>query len=298
MLIVFNPAAGSRRRSRLDRALALLPGARLAETHGPSHAEALARQAAAAGEDCVVAAGGDGTIAEVAAGLVGSQTALGILPLGTANVLALELRLPRQPEEAARALLTGQDTALWPGIARFGSGQSRLFVQMLGAGFDAMVVRNLDLRLKRRAGRAAYVWQAARELPRYRFRPIQAVLDGGAPMPASALVVTKGRLYAGPFRLAPGATPLRPGFHVALIGGGALHAAMAGALLPLGLLPHLPGLVLHQASRIALRGEDVPTQMDGDVTGDLPVTIDDAPAPLRVRLPAGSGTEHGRKAGE
>lgn len=285
MLIIFNPAAGSRRRSRLDRAVAQLPGARLAETHGPRHAEALARQAAAAGEDCVVAAGGDGTIAEVAAGLVGTGTALGILPLGTANVLALELRLPRQPEDAARALLGGQDATLWPGIARFGNGRSRLFVQMLGAGFDAMVVRNLDLRLKRRIGRAAYVWQSARELPRYPFTPIQAVLDDAAPLSASALVVTKGRLYAGPFRLAPGATPLRPGFHVALIGGGALRAAMAGAFLPLGLLPHLPGLVLRQARHISLRGDSVPTQMDGDVTGDLPVAIQDAPAPLRIRLP-------------
>jgi diacylglycerol kinase (ATP) len=285
MLIIFNPAAGSRRRSRLDRAIAQLPGARLAETHGPSHAEALARQAAAAGEDCVVAAGGDGTIAEVAAGLVGSETALGILPLGTANVLALELRLPRRPEEAARALLAGHEAMLWPGIARFGNGRSRLFVQMLGAGFDAMVVRNLNLRLKRGIGRAAYVWQATRELPRYPFSPIQAVLDDGAPLSASALVVTKGRLYAGPFPLAPGATPLRPGFHVALIGGGALHAAMAGALLPLGLLPHLPGLVLRQASRVSLRGDTVPTQMDGDVTGDLPVAVQDAPAPLKIRLP-------------
>ncbi|EHL95742.1 diacylglycerol kinase catalytic domain protein [Acetobacteraceae bacterium AT-5844] len=286
MLIIFNPAAGSRRRSRLDRAAAQLPGARLAETHGPSHAEALARQAAAAGEDCVVAAGGDGTIAEVAAGLVGTETALGILPLGTANVLALELGLPRQPEDAARALLSGEEALLWPGIARFGNGRSRLFVQMLGAGFDAMVVRNLDLGLKRSIGRAAYVWQATRELPRYPFNPIQAVLDNGAPLSASALVVTKGRLYAGPFRLAPQATPLRPGFHVALIGGRALHAAMAGALLPLGLLPHLPGLSLRQASQVSLRGENVPTQMDGDVTGDLPVKVQDASAPLKIRLPA------------
>ena len=97
MLIVFNPVAGSRRRSRLLCAMALLPAARLAETAGPGHAEALARAAAQAGEDCVVAAGGDGTIAEVAAGLMGHATALGILPLGTANVLSLELGLPHAP---------------------------------------------------------------------------------------------------------------------------------------------------------------------------------------------------------
>ncbi|MDB5369715.1 MAG: diacylglycerol kinase, partial [Roseomonas sp.] len=156
MLIVFNPAAGSRRRSRLDLALALLPGARLAET-----------------------AGGDGTIAEVASGLMSmgspgtggpsTGTVLGILPLGTANVLALELGLKRRPEDAAAVLRAGRGALLWPGIARFGDSDARLFVQMLGAGSDAGVVRRLDPRLKRPLGRGAYVWQTLRELPRYPF---------------------------------------------------------------------------------------------------------------------------------
>ena len=285
MLIVFNPTAGSRRRSRLERARALLPGARLAETAGPGHAEALAREAAATGEDSVVAAGGDGTVADVAAGLMGGGTALGILPLGTANVLSLELGIPRRPEAAAAVLRGGRDVALWPGVARFGDGRSLLFVQMLGAGFDADVVRRLDLGLKRRIGRAAYVWQAGLELRRYAFPPIRVRLDDGEALQASALVVSKGRLYAGPFLLAPGATPLRPGFHVALIGGGRARAALAGALLPLNLLPRLPGLVLRQASHVVLEGHGVPAQADGDFTGHLPVTVTDAPALLRIRLP-------------
>jgi diacylglycerol kinase family enzyme len=286
MLIVFNPTAGSRRRSRLDRALALLPGALLVETTGPGHAKGLARAAAARGEDCVVAAGGDGTIAEVAAGLAttGSGTVLGILPLGTANVLALELGLPARPEDAAGILLAGRDTWLWPGIARFADGEARLFVQMLGAGFDAQVVRRVEPALKRRFGRAAYVWQTLRQLPRYRFPGILARLDGADPLPASALVVSKGHFYAGPYTLAPGASPLRPGFHVALIGGGAARATLAAALLPLGLLPRLPGLALRQASRVDLQGIDVPAQMDGDFAGMLPVRVEDAVGPLRIRL--------------
>ncbi|MBO1076985.1 diacylglycerol/lipid kinase family protein [Roseomonas marmotae] len=286
MLIVFNPTAGSRRRSRLERAAAWLPGARLAETRGPGHAGHLARQAAAAGEDCVVAAGGDGTVAEVAAGLAGSATVLGILPLGTANVLSLELGLPRGPEAAAAVLRTGREAAFWPGIARFADGRQLLFVQMLGLGLDAEVVRRLDPRLKRAIGRAAYVWQTALTLPRYAFPPVTARLDGGAPLRASALVVSKGRLYAGPFPLAPEATPLRPGFHVALMTGRAGQAALAAALLPLGLLPRLPGLSLRRANHVTLEGAGVPAQTDGDFHGCLPVTVEDAPAPLRIRLPA------------
>ncbi|KAA2214087.1 diacylglycerol/lipid kinase family protein [Teichococcus oryzae] len=283
-LIVFNPAAGSRRRQKLHRALRLLPGAELAETAAPGDAERIAREAARSGRPCVVAAGGDGTIAEVAAGLAGSDTALGILPLGTANVLAQELDLPMLPEAAASCLATGREVLLWPGIARFADGRQRLFVQMVGAGFDAAVVKNLDLRLKKAIGRGAYVWHSLRELPRYRFAPISASLDGGAPLAASALVVSKGRFYAGRYTLAPGASPVQPGFHVALMRGGAAQAMLAGALLPFGLLPRLPGLTRHRAGHVALDGMEVPVQADGDPAGTLPLVVEDAPGPLRVRL--------------
>lgn len=200
MLIVFNPTAGARRRRRLAEALRALAiagvVARVAETGAPGDARRFAAEAAAAGETAVVAAGGDGTIAEVAAGLAGSAATLGILPFGTANVLALELGLPLGPAQAARVLAAGQRRLVWPGIARFADGSSRLFVQMLGAGFDAAVVAGLDLRLKQRIGRAAYVWQSARELCRYGFPPMTVTLDGAAFQVGSA-IVTKGRLTPG-----------------------------------------------------------------------------------------------------
>src|SRR5918997_1281966 len=180
MLIVFNPAAGARRRRRLRRALDALArlGLRpeLAETERPGHATLLAGEAAGRGVALVVAAGGDGTIAEVAGGIAGSAAALGILPLGTANVLAWELGVPPAPERAAAVLATGRAAVLRPGFARYGDGTQRLFVQMLGAGFDAAVVHRLDLGLKRRLGRGAYVAQGMRELGRYPFPRFQAVL--------------------------------------------------------------------------------------------------------------------------
>ncbi|WP_237217870.1 diacylglycerol/lipid kinase family protein, partial [Falsiroseomonas oryziterrae] len=204
------------------------------------------------GVPVVVAAGGDGTIAEVASGIAGSAATLGVLPLGTANVLAWELGLPRQPERAAAVMTGGRATLLHPGLARFADGRSRLFVQMLGAGFDAAVVAHLDLGLKRRLGRAAYVWQSLRELPRYRFPSLAATLDGETATAAS-VIVTKGRLYAGRYLVAPGARPDLPGFHVVLFRRpGAWRAALAGAALPLGLIPRLPGVEIRPARRIAL----------------------------------------------
>ncbi|WP_372623183.1 diacylglycerol/lipid kinase family protein [Falsiroseomonas sp.] len=290
MLIVFNPAAGAGRRRRLARALAALlaRGVRpdLAETRGPGDAETLAREAALRGVPVVVAAGGDGTIAEVASGLAGSGSMLGVLPLGTANVLAWELGVPASPERAAAALAAGRPAVLYPGLARFADGRQRLFVQMLGAGFDAMVVARLDLALKRRIGRAAYVWQSLRELPRYPFAPITAELDG-ASGPAASVIVTKGRLYAGRYCVAPAARPADPGFQVVLFRHpGMLRAALAAAALPLGLIPRLPGVEILPAHHIRLSAEGVvPVQTDGDPAGLLPAEVSDAAGPLRILLP-------------
>lgn len=297
MLIVFNPAAGGRRRRQrfLARALAALGlhGLRpvVAETARPGHAAELAREAAHRGVPLVVAAGGDGTVAEVASGLAGSAALLGILPFGTANVLAWELGLPPAPERAARVLLAGRATLLRPGVARFGAGEGatqRLFVQMVGAGFDAAVVARLDLGLKRRLGKGAYVVQSARELFRYGFPRFTVSLDDGTQAEVASAIVTKGRLYAGRHLLAPCARPGEPGFRVALFrAGGAARAALYGAALPLDLLPRLPGIEIRRASRVRLHADTaaVPVQADGDAAGALPVEIEDAPGPVRVMLP-------------
>ncbi len=226
MIVIFNPAAGARRAQRLWRVLDLLAesGVRLAiaETRYPGHATELAEAASRQGAGLVVAAGGDGTIAEVAAGLARAQgntagpslgpalgPALGVIPIGTANVLARELRLPFAPRAVAACLAFRRTRTLWPGIAR-GAGGDRLFVQMVGVGLDAQVVHRLPLGLKRWLGRAAYVAQTLREMQRYAYAPIHAQLDGRA-VQAGSIIVCKGELYAGPFTLAPSPWPLHPG---------------------------------------------------------------------------------------
>src|SRR3984957_15074937 len=181
MVIVFNPVAGRRRAALLWRVLDVLAanGIRLdlAETHRAGHAESLAREAVRGGAPMVVAAGGDGTIAEVANGLMGSGARLGVIPLGTANVLAHELALPFAPRAVAAALAFGRTRLLWPGVAR-GADGSRLFGQMLGVGFDAQVVHRLSLPLKRVLGKGAYVVQSLCETARYRFPPVHLRIDG------------------------------------------------------------------------------------------------------------------------
>ncbi len=286
MIVIYNPAAGQRRSGRLWRVLDILSGngiqVALQETRYAGHAKILAREAAQQSGRLIVAAGGDGTIAEVANGLAGSSARLGVIPLGTANVLARELNLPRTPRAVAAALAFGRTRALWPGIAR-GVGPDLLFVQMLGVGLDAQVVHRLPGALKRALGRGAYVVQTLRELARYDYAPIRLRIDGQA-AEAGSVIVTKGTLYAGQYMLAPGAKPGEPGFSVALFErSGPWSALMYGAALPLNLLPNAPGLRLIRASHVEILGHgQVPAQADGDPAGAVPITVVDAKSPIQI----------------
>ena len=286
MIVIFNPAAGRRRASALWRVLDLLSASgvrlELAETQHAGHATILAREAAAAGVSLVVAAGGDGTIAEVANGLAGSPARMGVIPLGTANVLAHELHLPFAPRAVAAALAFGRTRTLWPGIAS-GPGMERLFVQMLGVGLDAQVVHELSLPLKRAIGKGAYVVQTVRELVRYPYPMLRVRLDG-VEVEAASVIVTKGRLYAGRFTLAPDADATRPGFTVALFGhNGPFAAMMYGAALPMNLIAHAPGLILRDATTVEILGNgSVPAQADGDPAGNTPISVRDAASAIEV----------------
>jgi diacylglycerol kinase (ATP) len=286
MIIVFNPVAGMRRVSLLWRVLDVLVanGIRieLTETHRPGHAEALAREAVCRGASMVVAAGGDGTIAEVANGLLGSPARLGVIPLGSANVVAHELSLPFEPRAVAAALAFGRTRPLWPGVASGAEG-SRLFVQMLGVGFDAQVVHHLPRGLKRVLGRGAYALQTLREAACYRAAPIRVRLDGEETQAAS-VIVSKGRLYGGRFVLAPTARAAEPGFTVVLFDrAGTAATLLYGVALPLGLLGRVPGIRHVRARQIDFIGnEPALAQADGDAAGWTPITVTDAPAAIPI----------------
>ncbi len=286
MLIVFNPVAGRRRANLLWRVLDVLVanGVRLdlAETYRAGHAEALAREAAGRGEKIIVAAGGDGTIAEVANGLIGSDARLGVIPLGTANVLAHELGLPFAPKSVAAALAFGRTRTLWPGQAN-GRDGARLFVQMLGVGFDAQVVHNMPFLLKKLFGKGAYVMQSMRELVRYEFPSIRLRIDN-IETEAASVIISKGRLYGGKFRLAADAVPGDPGFSVVLFDrSGPYSTMMYGTALPLNLLGRAPGVRHIRARRIDfIQNGAVPAQTDGDSAGFAPLWVSDAAGSIQV----------------
>jgi diacylglycerol kinase (ATP) len=287
MLVIFNPVAGRRRAAALWKVLDLLVEngvkVEVAETQHAGHATELAREAAGNGFEMVVAAGGDGTIAEVANGLIGSATALGVIPLGTANVLAKEYHLSTGPRAIANALAYRRTALLWPGVARL-EGREHVFVQMVGLGFDGAVVHGLQPLLKRAIGRGAYVWQSLWESVAYGFPRLHVTVDGHA-YEAASVVVSKGKLYGGPYMLAPNAAPTLPGFQVALFENpGTFAALLSGAALPLGLLPHCPGVRVVAGTQVDFCSSDGPimTQSDGDALTGTPLMVINARSPIPI----------------
>lgn len=291
LLVIYNPTAGRRKRRRLARWLAHLGSLGAAvtvnETVGPGHAERLARAADPAQYDAVAVAGGDGTVNEAVNGLAGSPLPLALLPLGTANVLAAEIGLPRSLPALARIAAFAPARPVWPGEAvPQGASTGRRFLIMAGIGFDAEVVAHLDLWLKRRIGKLAYAVSVLGRLRAYRPDVYRAELDGRA-MTAASLVAAKAHFYGGRFVLAPQARLEAPSFQVVLFeraGRGATLGYLAA--MGFGLLPCCRSVSIAPAQAVRLIAPaGAPVQLDGDVALGLPALLRIAATPLQLIQP-------------
>lgn len=285
ILAVFNPAAGRNRRSSFDRILAFLKSAGCpvtgVETKHPGHAEAIAREAAA-DFDVIAVAGGDGTVNEIVNGMRGKSMALGVIPLGTANVLADEIGLSRKADVVARALAHGPIRPIHAGILN-----GRRFVMMASAGFDANVVNGVSPSLKKRLGTLAYVWQAAVRAFGEDQAGCEVTIDG-VTYAAASVVVCNGRRYGGPFIAAPDASLSDGCFHVVLMPGrGWVNVARYGVALMLGRISRLSDVRVVVGRDVRVEGvPGRPVQADGDVVASLPVRIAIDPEPVRLVFPA------------
>jgi diacylglycerol kinase (ATP) len=160
LFVIHNPAAGARHPERLRRRVETVLSARrvdfaYAYTEDRGHAQELALNALDTGYERFLVAGGDGTILEVVSALVETDASLALLPVGTGNQLAANMRLPRGIQQSIEVALKGGVRKIDVGIL---DGQP--FTCIAGAGFDADVVRP-DSAMKRRVGYLAYVHSAA-----------------------------------------------------------------------------------------------------------------------------------------
>jgi len=289
--VIFNPTAGGGRLLRFRPALERVAAERGEsllwwQTHGPGHAVELASRAAVGGAPLVLALGGDGTYNEVARGLLGSPTALGVLPGGTTSVLCYELGVPRPPDLALAALLRGGDR-----LARAGrTDRGQVFLLMLSAGPDAVLLERLEPRLKRLGGRVGVALQAVLELLRRGALPSLRVRWDGGSSEGGWAILGKARSYAGPFPASPGADPFAASLELVLQRAAGRWAAVRFiAGIPSGRHVGAEEVLREQVGRVALEParveRPVPYQVDGDFAGHLPVEVDLDPRPLWVRLP-------------
>lgn len=286
--IILNPVAGARRPGLLHEVIDLLARAgavvTVEETTGPGDATRLARAAVDRGRaDVIVAAGGDGTINEVARGLLGQGVPLGIVPLGTANVLALELGLRARAGDIADMLLSGPAHLIGTGLV-----EGRIFLMMAGIGFDGVVVHRINPLLKRLFGKGAFVWAGVKEWAKGPGRDIRLVVDGREKSAAWAIVIN-GRYFAGPHILSRVGDISQPGLTLFLFKNGG-RIALIRYLIALGLgrverLSDVEVMPMRMARFLDPEGLEV--EVDGDERGYLPQTIEQGTHFLRLVVPAG-----------
>lgn len=280
LLIIYNPTAGRRRRRLfarvLDRLKALGCGIEMYETKAPGDAEAFVQGIEAGLYDAIVVAGGDGTIREVVNGLAGRSVPLGIVPLGTANVLAHEIGLASDAGALSEAIAFGAPASIYTGEAN-----GNAFLTMAGIGFDARVIEITSIGLKRIAGKAAYIISTLAALIRHRPCSYLVEIDGIG-FSAAAIVIAKGHYYGGKFVIANAARLSAPVFQVALFTKGRRRDLIRYAMaLAAGQLHTLTNVRVVPACEVRISGSaGEQFQLDGDLAGKLPVFATVAPEPL------------------
>jgi len=291
--LIYNPTAGKLQRageSAVEKLKQVLEsgGGKVtaAPTGGPKDARRLARHAVESGADLVLVAGGDGTINEALNGLVHSNVPMAALPLGTANVLAVELGMAGSPEKAAAAIPELAPERISVGRLR-SAEEDRYFLMMAGVGVDAHVVAHVDPELKKRLGKLAYWIGGFTSLGR-KFPEFEVAVDGRT-FRSCFTLAARVRNYGGDLEIAKTACLLDDYFEVVVFEGEYSFRYMkyfTGVLA--NLLDRMEGVHICKAKRVEFRllpGEEVFVQVDGEFAGRLPATVELVPSALTLLVP-------------
>ncbi|MGA3372044.1 MAG: diacylglycerol kinase family protein [Terracidiphilus sp.] len=308
--LIHNPASGqhsAKHRAAIDKVLAVLREAGVEaealETLAPGSAGAQAEDAVRRGCDAILACGGDGTVHEVLQRMVGADTALGVVPLGTANALAANLGLGRSPAKAVRKLLTALPVRVPVGQITYqdaaGVPRSRYFTVAAGVGADALFLSRLDPGLKRRLGYALYVIEAFRLWATYSFPLFEAAfVEGASAQPRvekiSQLLAVRIRNFGGLLNnFVPGATLHKDGLRLVAFKTRSrlryfrfLIAAIFGRQTFTGEIEVLDAVSV-ECRACSGSPARVFAEADGELLGGLPVRIEIVPQAVTLLIPPG-----------
>ena len=270
----------------------------LAPTTGPRTAGLIARQQIERGADLIVAAGGDGTLNEVAEGMVHTPVPLAILPAGTANVLATEMKLGGRLLKVAERLEQCRPHRISVGHVTCQNGAvSRHFLLMAGAGLDAQIVYRVNLPLKARIGKLAY-WLAGWTLFGRRLAEFD-VDTAGEHRACSFALLSKVRNYGGDFEIARSVSLFDDRFEVVLFEGrSTLRYIKYFAGLVFNRVESIRGVRVARTdcARLSISSDPrVHVQVDGEYAGQLPAEIRIVPDAITLMVPPeyGNGTKGG-----
>lgn len=306
--LIYNPASGqysARRAAIIREATDLLRKAGIEaealETDAPGSAGIRADEAIQRGCNIILACGGDGTVHEVMQRLVGTQVALGVVPMGTANALAQDLGLGRSPLKAVRMLLAATPIEVPVGriFYRDSSGieRSRYFTVAAGVGADALLMSRLDAGLKRRLGYVLYLIQAFlvwATSPFPLFKVVLTVTPGAAPRveQVSQILAVRVRSFGGALgRLAPGATLSKGTLRLLAFKTRSRYRYLSFLMAVLvgrhTFRKHVELLEAASVECSPLNGSPTPiyVEADGEVLGSLPARIEVAPQKLTLLIP-------------
>ena len=292
--LIYNPFAGVIRRGgakRLERAIAALRDAGHSvvthATDGPGAASRIAAGLIARGADLILVAGGDGTINETLNGMAGAATPLAVLPAGTANVLGHELGLGSNMEQVAGRIGSYEPLRVSLGLLRPSGAPPRHFLMFAGAGLDARIASEVNQDLKHRTGKLAY-WVASFRLAGKRLAEFD-YHSGDFTRRCGFVLASRVRNYGGDLEIARGASLLRPDFETVLMEGAAVARYLKYFVgVVTHTLPRMRGATIAAARSIELSapsGDQVPIEVDGELAGHLPATIEIVDQALTLLVP-------------
>lgn len=294
--IIINPIAGRKNHSVVKKAIDVLKSngiiPEIRETTKEGEACIFAREEVAKGTEIVVAAGGDGTVNEVANGLIGSSVRLGVLTIGTANVFSLETQIPSDPVLAINTVLRGAPTLINVGNIRLrgkaGKKEiSKHFLLMVGIGFDGGVVHELTRSKISKWGKAAYIFAGMRVVAKYTHSPLYIQIDQGKTIKGYSAIIGKAHYYGGKFSVTPQASLMDDYLDLCVLQSKGSWKMLKYAL---GIIQgkHLTynDVYYDKAKEIEISSPDVVfVQADGDFIGKLPAYLSLKKEALTVMLP-------------